>query len=160
VYLWAQAVSEAQTDEVAAVLKAVRRQSLDAPEGIISIDESTLHTWRPVYIGRIRGDGQFDVAWGSEKPVRPIPFPNSRSRASWEAFLEDLHRTWGGWANSGAGARPHSNPDPSADPPAASPPSPAREDPAKSAGLQPGWGTAGAAFHRTTAATATRCDPS
>jgi urea transport system substrate-binding protein len=65
VWLWAQAVAEAETDEVAAVLKAVRRQSMSAPEGIISIDAATLHTWRPVYIGRIRGDGQFDIVWDS-----------------------------------------------------------------------------------------------
>ena len=61
----------------------------------------TQHTWRPVYIGRIRGDGQFDLVWSSEKPVRPIPYPTSRSRAGWEAFLEELYRVWGGWANPG-----------------------------------------------------------
>ena len=82
VRLWAQAVAEAETDDVAEVLKAVRQQSMNAPEGVISIDRETQHTWRPVYIGRIRGDGQFDIVWTSEKPVRPIPYPTSRSRAS------------------------------------------------------------------------------
>src|SRR5262249_9801680 len=55
VWLWAQAVAEAETDDVAAVLNAVRKQSMSAPEGIISVDAPTQHTWRPVYIGRIRG---------------------------------------------------------------------------------------------------------
>ncbi len=106
--LWAQAVAEAESDEVADVLKAIRRQSMNAPEGVISIDESTLHTWRPVYIGRIRADGQFDVVWSSEKAVRPIPFPVSRPRVSWESFLNGLFQSWGGWANpgSGSGTRP------------------------------------------------------
>ena len=39
-------------------------------------------------IGRIRGDGQFDLVWSSEKAVRPIPYPPSRSQAEWESFLE------------------------------------------------------------------------
>ena len=44
-----------RTDEVR---KAMRRQSLDAAEGIISVDLETQHTWRPVYIGRVRGDSR------------------------------------------------------------------------------------------------------
>jgi urea transport system substrate-binding protein len=101
VWLWAQAVSEAGTDNVADVIRAMRRQSLNAPEGIVTVDEETQHIWRPVYVGRIRADGQFDLVWSSEKPIRPIPYPRSRSRAEWDSFLEDLHRSWGGWANPG-----------------------------------------------------------
>ena len=52
------------------------------------MDDETQHTWRPVYVGRIRADGQFDLVWSSEKPVRPIPYPSSRSHAEWDAFLE------------------------------------------------------------------------
>jgi urea transport system substrate-binding protein len=103
VYLWAQAVLEAETDNAADVLKALRRQSLNAPEGIVSVDDETQHTWRPVYVGRIRDDGQFDVVWSSGKPVRPIPYPASRSKGEWESFLDNLYRTWGGWANPGTG---------------------------------------------------------
>jgi urea transport system substrate-binding protein len=103
VHLWAQAVLEAETDDVAEVLKAIRRQSLNAPEGIVSVDDETQHTWRPVYVGRIRSDGQFDVVWSSGKPVRPIPYPRSRSQLEWESFLNNLYRTWGGWANPGTG---------------------------------------------------------
>ena len=90
VRLWAQAVVEAESEEVANVLKAIRRQSLNAPEGIVSVDDETQHTWRPVYVGQIRADGQFDLVWSSEKPVRPIPYPNSRSHAEWDAFLDRL----------------------------------------------------------------------
>ena len=69
----------------------------------MTVDEETQHTWRPVYVGRIRSDGQFDLVWSSEKPIRPIPYPRSRSQAEWDSFLENLHRTWGGWANPGTG---------------------------------------------------------
>jgi urea transport system substrate-binding protein len=99
VYLWAQAVREAESEEVANVLKALRRQSLNAPEGIVSVDDETQHTWRPVYVGQIRADGQFDLVRSYEKPVRPIPYPNSRSHAEWDAFLNGLYKSWGdGWA--------------------------------------------------------------
>jgi urea transport system substrate-binding protein len=101
VNLWAQAVVEAQSEQVAAVRKAIRRQSLNAPEGIISVDDDTQHTWRPVFVGQIRPDGQFDLVWSSEKPVRPIPYPNSRSHADWDAYLDSLYQAWGGWANPG-----------------------------------------------------------
>jgi len=101
VRLWAQAVEDATTDDVEAVIKAVRRLSMGAPEGIISIDSPTLHTWRPVYIGRIRGDGQFDVVWSSGKSVRPVPFPPTRSQSRWEELLDQLYQGWNGWANPG-----------------------------------------------------------
>jgi len=96
VVLWAQAVREAGTAEVRQVRASLRHQSLNAPEGIIAVDPETQHTWRPVFIGRIRPDGQVDVVWSSRTAVRPMPFPISRSRSEWEAFVSDLQRGWGG----------------------------------------------------------------
>ena len=95
VHLWAQAVREAGTDDVRQVRVALRRQSLDAAEGIIAIDPATQHTWRPVFIGRVRADGQFDVVWSSRTAVRPAPYPISRSRSEWERFVDSLYRSWG-----------------------------------------------------------------
>ncbi len=95
VKLWAQAVEESGTDSTADVRRAISRQSLDAPEGVVSIDAETLHTWRPFYLGKIRGDSQFEVVWSLEKPVRPVPYPVLRSRAEWDAFVERLYTTWG-----------------------------------------------------------------
>ncbi len=105
VRLWAQAVKEAETDDVAKVITTIRRQSLNAPEGIVTVDDETQHTWRPVYVGRIRGDGQFDLVWSSGKAVRPIPYPRSRSQSDWESFRDGLYRAWGGWANPDTGRR-------------------------------------------------------
>lgn len=100
VRLWAQAVVEAGTTDVGQVREALRHQSLNAPEGVISVDRATQHTWRPVYLGRMKADGQFDIVWTSEKPVRPVPYPLSRSKAQWETFLNDLYAGWGNrWAN-------------------------------------------------------------
>jgi len=95
VKFWAQAVEEIDNDNPPDVLKAVRRQSLEAPEGVVSVDSETLHTWRPFYVGKIRGDGQFSVVWSLEKPVRPVPFPVLRTRLEWEQFVEKLYTSWG-----------------------------------------------------------------
>jgi urea transport system substrate-binding protein len=111
VRLWAQAVREAGTADVRPVRNTMRHQSMNAPEGIIAIDPDTQHTWRPVFIGRIRADGQVDVVWSSRTPVRPMPFPISRSRSDWEQFVADLARGWGGaWANPGPTTRPGGSP--------------------------------------------------
>jgi len=99
VMLWANAVREIGTTDVLQVRNAIRRQSLNAPEGIIAVDPETQHTWRPVYLARIRSDGQFDIVWSSKVAVRPVPYPITRSRAAWTAFVDDLRQRWGGWAN-------------------------------------------------------------
>ena len=83
------------------MLKAIRRQSLNAPEGIVSVDDETQHTWRPVYVGQIRADGQFDLVWSSEKPVRPIPYPARDRMRNGMRFWTICTEAWGGWANPG-----------------------------------------------------------
>jgi urea transport system substrate-binding protein len=102
VHLWAQAVQDAGTDDVQAVRKKLAGQSYPAPGGIVSIDPDSHHTWKTVRVGRIRDDGEFDILWTSQNPVRPVPFPDSKSRSQWETFLADLFQGWGeSWANPG-----------------------------------------------------------
>ena len=102
VKLWANAVRETGNTDVQQVRNALRHQSLNAPEGIIAVDPETQHTWRPVYLAKIQADGQFDIVWSSDVSVRPIPYPITRSRSAWLAFVESLHRQWGGWSNTAA----------------------------------------------------------
>lgn len=100
VKLWAQAVREAGTTDVQYVRESIRHQSLNAPEGVVSIDPATHHTWRPVYIGQAQTDGQFKIEWTSAKPVRPVPYPISRSKAKWDELVTKLHEDWDKrWAN-------------------------------------------------------------
>jgi urea transport system substrate-binding protein len=102
VYLWAQAVEDAGTTDVSAVRNAMHGQSFSAPEGIVSIDPETQHTWKTVRIGQIRPDGQFDIVWSSEDPIRPVPYPLFRTHAQWEDYLLRLFQGWGEqWANPG-----------------------------------------------------------
>ncbi|MBX3101525.1 MAG: urea ABC transporter substrate-binding protein [Bacteroidetes bacterium] len=102
VYLWANAVKKANTSAVGEVRKALGELSYDAPEGLVYIDGPTQHTWKAVRIGQIKENGQFDIVWSSEKPIRPVPFPDTRTREEWEKFLSDLYEGWGkSWANPG-----------------------------------------------------------
>ena len=105
VHLWAQTVEEVGTDDPRLVLLALGGQSLVAPEGMVHIDPQNHHTWKTVRIGRILADGQFDVVWDSDRPVRPVPYPPTRPRAAWDDLLDALHRGWGNrWAAPGEGA--------------------------------------------------------
>jgi urea transport system substrate-binding protein len=102
VYLWAEAVKKAGTSDVAEVKKNLGNQSYEAPGGLVYIDTETQHTWKSVYIGKFNANGQVDILWTSGKPVRPIPFPDTRDKTVWEKFLNDLYEGWGkSWANTG-----------------------------------------------------------
>jgi len=102
VFLWVQAVRDAGTDDLEAVRLAIKNQSLQAPEGMVYVDADNNHTWKTVRIGRITEEGQFDIVWSSEKPVRPVPYPVYRSKSEWNEFLRDLYEGWEQrWANPG-----------------------------------------------------------
>lgn len=99
VHLWARAATETGSTKPAEILESIRDLGHEAPGGLVYIDHETRHTWKTVRIGRIREDAQFDIVWSSENPVRPVPYPRTRSRTEWDAFIEGLNRQWkGGWA--------------------------------------------------------------
>lgn len=87
--LWAQGVQEVGTTNLRDALPSLLRQSLNAPEGIISVDAATQHTYRPFFVGKVRGDGQVDIVFSIDKPIRPDPFPFSRPRREWEEFARN-----------------------------------------------------------------------
>ena len=100
VYLWAEAVKESKSYLVADVKKNLAEISYKAPEGLVYIDGNSQHTWKPVRIGQINNKGQFDIVWDSDRPVRPVPYPDYHTLNQWETFLKDLHTRWkGNWAN-------------------------------------------------------------
>jgi urea transport system substrate-binding protein len=102
VHLWAQAVEDAGTDDVNVIRQKIKDQSLQAPGGIVYIDPENQHTWKTVRVGKITADGQFAIVWNSDKPIRPQPYPLSRSPAEWETFLQSLYQGWNNnWANPG-----------------------------------------------------------
>jgi urea transport system substrate-binding protein len=44
----------------------------------------------------VRPDGEFEVLWSLTKPIRPIPYPATRTREEWDAFIDDLTSGWVG----------------------------------------------------------------
>ncbi|HEY7327905.1 MAG TPA: transporter substrate-binding protein [Gemmataceae bacterium] len=103
VHLWAQAVQAAGSTEPQAVREALMKgREFDAPEGTVRIDRATRYTWRPMRLGRVKSDGQFEILSDSEWAVPPQPFPPTRSHAEWEKFLKDLYSGWGNsWMSRG-----------------------------------------------------------
>jgi len=99
VKLWAKAVEEAGSADFRDFRSTIKGQSMAAPGGTVTIDPATQHTWKTVRIGRIRRDGNFEIVWDSQRPVRPVPFPSFLPRSDWLEFLDGLYRGWGGnWA--------------------------------------------------------------
>ena len=74
VKLWADAVKKAESTEVDRVLKAIENLQVPSPVGKYKVDPENHHTWKPVYIGKIRPDGQFEVVWKTKEWVRPEPW--------------------------------------------------------------------------------------
>ncbi|NES84446.1 MAG: urea ABC transporter substrate-binding protein [Moorea sp. SIO2B7] len=100
VYLWAQAVSEAEENDVNTIREFIVDQSFNAPGGVVYVDAENQHTWKTVRIGKIQANGQFEIVWTSDKPIRPVPYPISRSKLDWDKFLDNLYRRWqNNWAN-------------------------------------------------------------
>ena len=85
--MWIQAALETSSGDLHKVQRTILRQSLLAPEGIVSLDPVTRHVWKVARVGRSREDGQIDVVWDSGKPLEPAPFPTYRSREEWKHLL-------------------------------------------------------------------------
>jgi urea transport system substrate-binding protein len=61
VYVWKNAVEKAGSFEISKVIPKVLGQEFDAPGGKKKMDAVNHHTYKPVLIGAIRADGQFDI---------------------------------------------------------------------------------------------------
>ena len=74
VYLWKKAVEKAGSFDVDKVRPALYGLSFNSPGGIVSMHASNHHLSKPVKIGEIRADGQFDVIWETDGLVSPDPW--------------------------------------------------------------------------------------
>jgi urea transport system substrate-binding protein len=71
IHMWKQAVEKAGSTEVDKVREAMKGQTFTAPSGYtLKMDEENHHLWKPVMIGQIRGDGQFDVVYKTPEVIR------------------------------------------------------------------------------------------
>lgn len=100
VHLWARAIDRAESVDPGEVLSSMRGLSYNAPEGIVTIDPSTHHTWRNVNVGQVLSDGDIRIVWSADHAIRPVPYPHSRSVKEWDGLIEDLYVGWkNNWIN-------------------------------------------------------------
>jgi urea transport system substrate-binding protein len=100
VRMWVGAVREAGSTELTRIKTLLKNQTFPAPEGIVSVDFPTNHLWKSIRIGRARADGQFDVVWQADRPMRPAPFPFYRPHSAWLSMQQS------GVRQAGAKVRP------------------------------------------------------
>ena len=75
IYMWKQAVEAAKTTDVDKVIAAMSGQTFKAPSGFVAkMDEKNHHLHKPVFIGEVRADGQFNVVWKTSGPVKAQPW--------------------------------------------------------------------------------------
>lgn len=79
-HMWAQAVTKAKSTDTDKVVAAMGGQTFAAPDGFtIKMDEKNHHLWKPVLIGEVQSNGQFNVVWKTKGPIRAQP---------WSPFIE------------------------------------------------------------------------
>ncbi len=75
VYTWKQAVEKAKTTDVDKVIAAMAGQTFKAPSGFTAkMDEKNHHLHKPVFIGEVKADGQFNIVWKTPGPVKAKPW--------------------------------------------------------------------------------------
>ena len=75
IHMWKQAVEKAGTTDTDKVIAAMGGQTFKAPSGFtLTMDKTNHHLHKPVLIGEVREDGQFDVVWETDKPIRAQPW--------------------------------------------------------------------------------------
>ena len=75
IHMWKQAVEQAKTTDVDAVIKAMGGQTFKAPSGFtLTMDKTNHHLHKPVLIGEVRADGQFSTVWKTKEPIRAQPW--------------------------------------------------------------------------------------
>ncbi len=78
--MWKQAVEKAKSTDTDKVIAAMAGQTFKAPSGFtVKMDEKNHHLHKPVFIGEVKADGQFNVVWKTKGPVRAQP---------WSPFIE------------------------------------------------------------------------
>lgn len=75
IHMWAQAVEKAGTTDIDKVRDAMAGQTFAAPSGFtLTMDKENHHLHKPVMIGEIRADGQFDVVYSTPTPIKAEPW--------------------------------------------------------------------------------------
>lgn len=75
IHMWAQAVEKAKSTDTDKVIAAMAGQKFKAPSGFeLVMDPTNHHLHKPVMIGEIKGDGQFNVVHKTKTAIRAQPW--------------------------------------------------------------------------------------
>ena len=91
VKVWAKAAEKAGSFDVDKVREAVYGMNFDAPGGKKKMHKSNQHTFKPVLIGEIRADGQFDIVYETD-----LVEPDSYSKLLWDDKKDQIPAPTGG----------------------------------------------------------------
>src|SRR5881275_3206155 len=75
IHMWKQAVEKVKSFDPDKVIAAMGGQSFKAPDGFtVKMDEKNHHLHKPVFIGEVKADGQFNVVWKTKGPIKAQPW--------------------------------------------------------------------------------------
>ncbi|HEY9081153.1 urea ABC transporter substrate-binding protein [Magnetovibrio sp.] len=86
--MWTQAVEQAGTADVDAVRQAMYGQKVPNLTGGMAVMNTNHHLSKPVLIGEIQGDGQFDIVWKTDGEVKGD---------AWSDFLPESAKLTADW---------------------------------------------------------------
>lgn len=95
VYIWADAVIEANSWHACHVRNHLHNRVRNAPSGVIYTDNTILNTWKMAYIGKLRHDGQFTILWDSKKSIEPLLYPIFKTEKEWKEIETHYYELWG-----------------------------------------------------------------
>ena len=88
-HMWTQAVKQAGTADVDAVRQAMYGQAVKSPSGFDIVMNTNHHLSKPVMIGEIQPDGQFEIVWETEGPIKAD---------AWSPFIPESAKLTANWA--------------------------------------------------------------
>jgi len=75
IHMWKQAVEKAHSTATDKVIAAMAGQTFKAPDGYtLEMDKTNHHLHKPVMIGEIRADGQFNIVYKTKGTIRAQPW--------------------------------------------------------------------------------------
>lgn len=90
VHMFANAMRQSGTDQVAALLPELLGAEFQAPQGRVRIDPATHHTCLYPRIGRANSKGQFTIVREAKRPVHPDPYLVTYSLGDWTTQIDTL----------------------------------------------------------------------
>ncbi len=86
--MWAQAVAQAGTTNIDAVRQAMYGQKVMSPSGYEVVMQPNHHLSKPVMIGEVQADGQFQIVWQTKGPI---------IADAWSPFIPDSAKKVANW---------------------------------------------------------------